>query len=153
MTIKALAITFVVLGIATVEIAKSGKTDLRPVQSAAEAGQPEAMYQLGMAYENGKDLPKDDAKAAVWYHRASDLGHGNSMFYLGGLYWSGRGVTKDLVEAYKWLDLSSKHGFKDDRQRAADSRDSLAKVMSSGMIAEANRRETEWHTAFELRQK
>jgi hypothetical protein len=153
MTIKALAITFVALGVAAVGLAKSGKTDLRTLQLAAEAGQPEAMYQLAMKYENGRDLPKNDAQAAVWYRKASDSGHGASMFYLGGLYAAGRGVPKDLTEAYKWLDLSSKHGFKDEKLRAAGARDALARSMSSGMINDARNREVEWHTAFELRQK
>jgi TPR repeat protein len=153
MTIKALAVTFVALGIATAGLARSGNTDLRTLQVAAEAGQPEAMYQLGMRYENGRDLPKNDAQAAVWYRKASDSGHGSAMFSLGGLYAAGRGVPKDLPEAYKWFDLSSKHGFKDEKLRAAGARDALARAMSSGMINDANRREADWHTAFELRQK
>jgi TPR repeat protein len=153
MTIKALAVTFVALGIATAGLARSGNTDLRALQVAAEAGQPEGMYQLGLRYENGRDLPKNDAQAAVWYRKASDSGHGSAMFSLGGLYAAGRGVPKDLPEAYKWFDLSSKHGFKDEKLRAAGARDALARAMSSGMINDANRREADWHTAFELRQK
>ena len=153
MTIKGIAITVVVLGIATVEIARYGKTDVRALQAAAEAGQPEAMYQLATNYESGRDFPKDDTQAAAWYRKAGDLGHSPSMLSLGVLYWEGRGVQKDFVEAYKWLDLSSKHGFKDDRLRAATERDALARAMSSGMILEANRREAAWHAAFELRQK
>jgi hypothetical protein len=153
MTIKALAITIVALGIATVELAKSGKADVRTYQAGAEAGQPEAMYQLGTSYENGTDVPQNDAQAAIWYHKASDLGHASSMFKLGVLYQDGRGVHKDLVEAYKWLDLSSKHGFRDDRTKAANARDAVARSMSSFMIADANKREAEWHRAFELRQK
>ena len=76
--------------------------------------------------ENGRDVAKSEKQAAIWYRKASDLGHSPSMFSLGVLYQDGRGVQKDLVEAYKWLDLSSKHGFKDDRARAAGARDALA---------------------------
>jgi TPR repeat protein len=46
-----------------------------PLQEAAEAGDREAMYQLGWALERRRGLPADPLKTASWYRLAADEGH------------------------------------------------------------------------------
>jgi TPR repeat protein len=53
----------------------SGHESPNPLQEAAEAGDREAMYHLGWAFENGRGLEADPLKAASWYRRAADEGH------------------------------------------------------------------------------
>jgi len=36
---------------------------------------PDDQYWLGLAYREGKDVPKDEAKAKKWFKRAADPGH------------------------------------------------------------------------------
>jgi|GEM_PF-843154 len=36
---------------------------------------PDDQYWLGLAYREGKDVPKDEAKAKKWFKRAADRGH------------------------------------------------------------------------------
>jgi TPR repeat protein len=41
-------------------------------RQAAEAGIPDAQYNLALAYETGRGLSRDEALAQRWYRGASD---------------------------------------------------------------------------------
>ena len=41
---------------------------------AADQGDTDAQYRLGMCYEEGAGVERDTAKAVEWYKRAADLG-------------------------------------------------------------------------------
>ncbi len=43
--------------------------------AAAEAGHPEAQFQLGFCYENGIGVPLNVGKAKYWYDKAAAQGH------------------------------------------------------------------------------
>ena len=118
--------------------------DVPALLSAAKAGDSEAMLWLGVKHHNGAGVPKDYAQAFTWYRKAADLGQSSGMFFVGLSFWNSRGVAQDLVEAYKWLDLSAKYGNQAERDRAVSARDSLARVMSPGMIEQAKAREADW---------
>ncbi len=63
---------------------------------AAEAGEAEAQYILGMLYFNGKDVTADLAAAANWIEKAAHKDHAASQFQLGVMYWTGKGVPQDF---------------------------------------------------------
>ena len=74
-------------------------------QKAADQQVPEAQYYLGVAYKNGKGLPKDDTLAMKWLLAADsngckladdDLG---VLQYLGDCFSYGRGVEVDAAKA------------------------------------------------------
>lgn len=44
----------------------------------AEAGHPDAQYNLAYIYENGLGVPKDEAKALELYQQAADQGHSSA---------------------------------------------------------------------------
>jgi hypothetical protein len=44
------------------------------LQKAADAGNPVAMFALGLLYENGQGVNKDYGKAREWYQKAADAG-------------------------------------------------------------------------------
>ncbi len=50
---------------------------------------------LGMKYESGDGVPKDQYKAAYWYRKAADKGDATAQAFLGLMYEEGRGVKQD----------------------------------------------------------
>jgi len=44
-------------------------------QREAQAGDPDAQYNLAYIYENGLGVPRDEAKALELYQQAADHGH------------------------------------------------------------------------------
>jgi uncharacterized protein len=69
----------------------------------AANGNPEAQFQIAMAYLDGKELPQDDGEAARLFHLAADHGYMPAQTNLGYLYASGRGVERDDTEAFRWF--------------------------------------------------
>ena len=45
------------------------------LQREAQAGDPDAQYNLAYLYENGRGVPKNEAKALELYQQAADQGH------------------------------------------------------------------------------
>jgi len=58
----------------------------------AEAGLPQAMFDLGVCLDKGKGMAAPDYPAAAgWYKRAADAGDGNAATNLVTMYSVGRG--------------------------------------------------------------
>ncbi len=94
--------------------------------TAAEDGNPAAMFEVATRYAEGERVSKDLAKAAVWYERAAEGGVAVAQYRIGSLYERGQGVAKDLTKAVNWY------------QRAADQGNvnamhNLAVLMSEGV--------------------
>ena len=53
-------------------------------QAAAEQGNPQAQYNLGVAYKRGGVLPQDHEKAEEWWRKAADGGHAGAQRALKG---------------------------------------------------------------------
>ena len=81
------------------------------LQRLAEHDDPEAQFYLGLMYEFGDGVLKDDAEAVKWYHRAAEQGHNSAIYKLGFRYMYGEGVLKDDVEAVKWFRKAAEHGY------------------------------------------
>ena len=129
------------------------RSEITDVRAAAESGIRDAMFWMGMKYENGREVPQDFRQAAAWYLKASDLGSGSAMFLLGVLHWAGRGVPQDLAEAHKWMALSAKYGPEAGRERAAQACEALERVMPEAKLTEARKRLAEWEAGFEKRKR
>lgn len=75
----------------------------RRLVAAAEAGDPEAAFQLGSDYRTGMPGSMPDAlSAAVWFRRAAERGHRPAMAALAQALREGHGVRRDLGEAEIW---------------------------------------------------
>ena len=48
---------------------------LRTLIKQAKMGKPYAMYQLGIRYQLGRELPFDMARAAEWISKSAELGY------------------------------------------------------------------------------
>jgi hypothetical protein len=75
------------------EVPSQGRDRLR---EAAERGEPEACFQLGMAYRRGTpQLPRDEGSATAWFLRAAEAGHREAMAALAQAYLGGHGVIRN----------------------------------------------------------
>ena len=79
-------------------------------EPVAEAGNAGAQNSMGVLYQNGQGVPKDEAMAAKWFLRAALNGNSDAQLNLGSMYENGRGVARDLVRAHKWYDIASAVG-------------------------------------------
>ena len=71
-------------------------TEWRPL---AEAGDRQAAYALGMAFQ----IMGQPGRAVSWYEQAAGAGVTEAQILLGTIYAQGTGIPRDLVRAYAWL--------------------------------------------------
>jgi TPR repeat protein len=74
---------------------------------AANQGNADAQFNLGVMYANGQGVPQDEAEAVKWYRLAADQGNAYARTNLGLMYAGGRGVPQDSSEAVKWYRLAA----------------------------------------------
>ncbi len=69
---------------------------------AADAGMPEAEFNVAVMLDSGRGVRPDLAEAAIWYARAATHGNHRAAYNLGLLYEDGQGVPQnfDLARAY-----------------------------------------------------
>lgn len=61
-------------------------------------------------YLEGKDVPKDTAKAVEYLTDAAQKGNQYAQYTLGKLYLTGEDVTQDREQAYRWFWESASQG-------------------------------------------
>jgi TPR repeat protein len=81
------------------------------LKQRAESGDAQAQFELGRAYEEGKDVPQDDGNAAEWYRKAAEQGNARAENSLGVMYALGHGITRDREEAFRWYRKAAKQGM------------------------------------------
>lgn len=74
------------------------------MQEAADAGHPRAQFNVGLFYQQGHYLRKDDSSAAQWYEKAARQGLSEAQVNLGLLYEHKFG---NYLEASKWYRLAA----------------------------------------------
>jgi TPR repeat protein len=79
-------------------------------QKIENIGVKEAEHSLGLAYQQGTFVEKDNSIAAIWYERAVKHQNGDSANNLGLLYVGGDGVSQNLETAEKLFLLAHKLG-------------------------------------------
>ena len=73
------------------------------VKAAALAGDADAQHIVGLAYAEGRGVPKDDAVAVNWYIEAVAGGSVDAAFSLGLSYWSEEGgPRRDGWAVFYW---------------------------------------------------
>ena len=72
-------------------------------RKAAEQGDAQAQFNLGLCYANGDGVQKDLTQAVFWLRKAADQGDAEAQFNLGVCYANGYGVQKDLTQAVFWF--------------------------------------------------
>jgi TPR repeat protein len=106
------------------------------LRAAADDSQPEAMFLLGIAYAEGREVERDDVMAARWFHKAARKGHVRATASMGYLYATGRGVRHEPVLGYVFLARAAGQGD----PLAHDLLARLRRQLSPVQLAEAERR-------------
>jgi hypothetical protein len=86
------------------------KDEVQEVRKAADAGDANAMNNIGFRYEQGYGVTKDYQEAMKWFRKAADAGDAEAMTNIGWLYEHGYGVTKDREQATYWYRKSAALG-------------------------------------------
>lgn len=73
--------------------------ETQALADAAKAGNPAALYEIGLRYLDGLGFSQDFAKAAFWFDLAAERGSAPAAFQLGSLYEKGTGVDADAGRA------------------------------------------------------
>ena len=73
---------------------------------AAQEGEAEAQFTLGVMYDVGHYVAVDKQAALGWYRQAADQGHPQAQLRLSGMLFAGEGVAPDRLEAFKWVLLA-----------------------------------------------
>ncbi|MEZ5847874.1 MAG: hypothetical protein R3C70_14080 [Geminicoccaceae bacterium] len=103
---------------------------------AADDGQAEAMFLLGVSYAQGKGVERDDTAAARWFHQAAKRGHARARTSMGYLYSIGKGVRHDVILGFLFLTQASELGD----LLARDLLARLRKQMNAAQLREAEKR-------------
>lgn len=85
-------------------------TAVAKFKTAAEKGNVNAQAILGIMYESGFGVEKNDAEAVRWSMLAAKKGDDLAQSTLGIMYTSGRGVAQDYGQAVYWYKLSAEQG-------------------------------------------
>lgn len=77
-------------------------------EKARSKGNLDATWWIGMAYDAGKGVEKNEAKAVALYRQAADGGFARAQVSLGRAYFDGRGgLTKDETQALYLYDKAA----------------------------------------------
>ena len=85
-------------------------TAYREWKPAAERGQPDAQYNLGVLYMKGLGVRSDRQEAFRWFRLAADQGLAQAQFEVGRIREQGWGVAPDYAEAQRWYLLAAQQG-------------------------------------------
>jgi uncharacterized protein len=77
----------------------------------AEQGDADAQFHLGVMYESGQGVLRNDAEAIKWYRKAAEQDDAVAQFNLGVMYAKGQGVSPNHAEAALWYRLAADHGL------------------------------------------
>ncbi|MAU98030.1 MAG: hypothetical protein CMP81_19495 [Fulvimarina sp.] len=70
-----------------------------PLTEAAKAGDPKALFEIGLRLMEGRIGDPDPTLAAKWFQLAADRDFAPAQYSLGTLYEKGNGVERDLARA------------------------------------------------------
>lgn len=76
----------------------------------ATDGSPADQFQVGVMYEQGKDVPRNDTMAFRWYKKAAEKGLPESQYKIALMYRFGKGTTKSSYQAARWFQAAAEQG-------------------------------------------
>lgn len=76
-------------------------------ESADATDKAEAMFYLGLMYDEGRGVLKDSRKAAELFHQSAQGGYGRGCNAIGICYRDGDGVEKDIEAAIRWFEAGA----------------------------------------------
>ena len=79
-------------------------------QSAADDGDAETQFALGLKYSSGDEASQDLPQAVRWYRKAADQDHALAQFNLGLMLADGQGTPQDDTAALIWIRKAAEGG-------------------------------------------
>lgn len=76
---------------------------------ALDEPDPNTLFHLGVLYDQGLGVARDDRVAFQWYEKAAVLGHPTAEYNLGNAYKHGRGTVKSEELASYWWQKAADH--------------------------------------------
>jgi uncharacterized protein len=110
------------------------------LRKAAEMGERDAMFGIGVYYERGLGVQRNYGEALNWYRRAAALGQTIAMNNIAVLYQNGNGVEQNPLEAMKWLAEAARLG---DRGAQADLTRTIGLAVLEGLMSDSGPSETD----------
>lgn len=104
-------VVFVFLAALSAAAQPAAQPSISTLMQRAESGDAHAQFDLGRAYEDGKGVPQDDARAVEWFRKSAEQGNAQAQNSLGVMYALGRGVPRDREEAVRWYKKAAKLGL------------------------------------------
>lgn len=80
-------------------------------EQLAEQGNPDAQFNLGVMYDEGYGVEKDQFKAVEWYTKAANQGYAKAQSNLGFMYAQGKGTPLDYKKATEWFTKAADQGY------------------------------------------
>lgn len=82
--------------------------NIHDLRKAAEQGDAQAQFNLGMCYANGKGVKENLTEAVEWYRKAAEQGHAQAQYELSGCYYLKYGY--DNNKCIEWLRKAAEQG-------------------------------------------
>lgn len=82
----------------------------RRLEAAANLGHPAAAYEIGLAYTQGKLVPKDLGTGARYINRSADMGDQRAQYLVGANFMTGDSVKKDPKRGVAFLARAGEQG-------------------------------------------
>ncbi len=105
-------------------------TAAREFKALALSGDRESQYLLGLLFEEGQGVRKDDVEAAYWYARSADQGFADAYFALGQLFVHRKGERQDRMAAHHWFSLAKEYGHRLGDQEMQRNLDAMSPEMA-----------------------
>jgi uncharacterized protein len=87
------------------------KRSIDDIRKAAESGDAEAQYLLGLAHNSGTGVAKDAERTAYWLRRSATRGFSRAQFAYGQrLYWGWGELTPNKKEGFEWWLVAAENG-------------------------------------------
>lgn len=122
--------------------ARDGTEAINWLRKAAEQGNVDAQYSLGLLYSTGiwlVGVAEDYPEAMKWFRKAADQGNADAEDCIGGMYELGRGVPKNDKEAVRWYRMAAEKGVE-------SAQSSLAKHLLHGEgVPEDGKEAMKWY--------
>ena len=84
-------------------VTQSYETGFNHAKQAAKADSPMGNYIVGVYYNLGTFVKKDNVEAAKWYLKAANDGLANAQHMMGVFHTAGTGVPKNMATAGQWF--------------------------------------------------
>lgn len=83
---------------------------VKEFRAAAEKGDADSQFNIGLMYEQGIGVGKDEKSALAWYRKSAEQGNSNAQYNLAVLYENGRGGDVDFAQAHQWYRKAVQQG-------------------------------------------